>query len=93
MVSNCIGSFGKGTCGNDCGAHLGKISQVKADGNGLPGRNRQEDGIAAETVMPITVLAATPPKQTIQVTEWFYCDCLATYYRVPVCSAQEVDSV
>lgn len=51
-------------------------------------RFMQEDGIAAETVMPITVLAATLPKQTIQVTEWFYCDCLATYYRVPMWSEE-----
>ncbi len=51
-------------------------------------RLMKDGAAAAETVMPITVLAATLPKQTIAVTEWFYCDCLATYYRVPVWSEE-----
>lgn len=41
-----------------------------------------------ETVFRLTVLAATLPAQTIKVTEWFHCDCLATYYRVPVFSEE-----
>ena len=46
MVSHRIGSLGQGTGGNDCGAHLGKISQIKADDNRVSGRNRQGDWIA-----------------------------------------------
>lgn len=44
------------------------------------------ENAVAETVMTLTVLGAVLPKQTIKVTEWFHCDCLATYYRVPVFS-------
>ena len=46
------------------------------------------ENTVTETVFHLTVLAATLPKQTIQVTEWFHCDCLATYYRVPVWSEE-----
>ena len=49
-------------------------------------RLKEGENTVVETVMHITVLAATLPKQTLQVTEWFHCDCLATYYRVPVFS-------
>ena len=44
------------------------------------------ENAVAETVMTLPVLGAVLPKQTIKVTEWFHCDCLATYYRVPVFS-------
>ena len=49
-------------------------------------RLKDGENIVVETVMHITVLAAVLPRQTLQVTEWFHCDCLATYYRVPVFS-------
>ena len=49
-------------------------------------RLKDGENTVVETVMHITVLAAVLPKQTLQVTEWFHCDCLATYYRVPVFS-------
>ena len=34
----------------------------------------------------IEVIGATLPEQTLKHTEWFYCDCLAQYYNVPVWS-------
>lgn len=33
-----------------------------------------------------TVIPATLPKQKITVTQWFYCDCLASYYNVEMFS-------
>ncbi len=36
----------------------------------------------------VDVIAAALPKQTIKVTQWFHCDCLADYYRVPVFSEE-----
>jgi hypothetical protein len=44
----------------------------------------------AETVsrasVVIEVIDAILPEQTMKHTEWFYCDCLAQYYNVPVWS-------
>ncbi len=34
----------------------------------------------------LTVVDAALPKQTLLFTQWFHCDCLATYYHVPVFS-------
>lgn len=34
----------------------------------------------------LTVCNAVLPKQKLVCTQWFYCDCLANYYRVPVFS-------
>ena len=38
--------------------------------------------------LAVSVIAATLPKQTMPVTQWFHCDCLADYYRVPVFSEE-----
>ena len=34
----------------------------------------------------IDVIPAVLPEQTLMLTQWFHCDCLAQYYRVPVWS-------
>ncbi len=39
-----------------------------------------------EARVTLRVIAATLPKQDLKVTEWFHCDCLASYYEVPVFS-------
>lgn len=36
----------------------------------------------------IDVIPATLPEQTLMLTQWFHCDCLAQYYRVPVWSEE-----
>ncbi len=36
--------------------------------------------------LPLTLLHATLPKQTLTVTQWFHADCLADYYEVPIFS-------
>lgn len=46
---------------------------------------------AGETVidsatLTVQVIAAVLPEQIMPVTQWFHCDCLADYYRVPVFS-------
>ena len=38
--------------------------------------------------LTVTVIAATLPEQSMLVTQWFHCDCLADYYRVPVFSEE-----
>lgn len=41
---------------------------------------------ASRARLEIDVIGATIPEQTLIHTEWFYCDCLAQYYNVPVWS-------
>lgn len=36
----------------------------------------------------VNVIAATLPKQTMKVTQWFHCDCLSDYYHAPVFSEE-----
>ncbi|MBQ9080430.1 MAG: DUF4091 domain-containing protein [Clostridia bacterium] len=36
----------------------------------------------------VHIVAASLPEQTMPVTQWFHCDCLADYYRVPVFSEE-----
>ncbi len=43
-------------------------------------KEEDKDEILAETSFTATVIPATLPKQKLIVTQWFYCDCLATYY-------------
>ena len=38
--------------------------------------------------LKVTVLNAVLPEQTLYFTQWFHCDCLAQYYRVPVFSEE-----
>lgn len=45
------------------------------------------DGAATERAqLAVEVIAADLPEQELRVTEWFHCDCLASYYGVPVFS-------
>ena len=36
--------------------------------------------------VPIEIIGAALPEQELRVTQWFHCDCLASYYNVPVFS-------
>lgn len=42
--------------------------------------------IAKECKVELTIINALLPPQTLIHTEWFYCDCIADYYEVPVFS-------
>ena len=42
--------------------------------------------VEAEAVFTVTVIDAALPKQTLKVTQWFYTDCLASFYGVEVFS-------
>ncbi len=44
--------------------------------------------ISAAGAVTLTVVDAVLPQQTLIRTEWFYTDCLADYYRVPVFSEE-----
>lgn len=48
----------------------------------------QEGEIVAQAETEVTIYDAVLPKQEIIHTEWFYPDCLADYYRVPVFSEE-----
>lgn len=48
----------------------------------------QNDVICAQAVVEVTVLPAVLPKQTLTVTQWFHCDCLASLYEVEVFSEE-----
>ncbi len=43
-----------------------------------------EDVPVATAEVTVEVINAVLPEQTVHHTEWFYTDCLAEYYRVPV---------
>lgn len=38
------------------------------------------DEVSAEATFTLHVIPAVLPKQTMKVTEWFHCDCIANYY-------------
>ncbi len=47
------------------------------------------DGAVTERAqLAVEVIAADLPEQALRVTEWFHCDCLATYYKVDVFSEE-----
>lgn len=48
--------------------------------------------VALET-LKIKVIDASLPEQTLYYTNWFYCDCLAEYYNVPVWSERHWEIV
>ena len=48
--------------------------------------NYKTKEVEAEAVFTVTVMDAVLPKQTLKVTEWFYTDCLASFYGVEVFS-------
>ena len=47
--------------------------------------NRENDELAS-AVFTLDIIDAVLPKQTLINTQWFHCDCLATYYGVPMMS-------
>ena len=47
---------------------------------------RGEVVTVASTSVEIEVIGATLPEQSLMHTEWFYTDCLASYYNLPVWS-------
>lgn len=47
-----------------------------------------EKGETCSCSVELTVIAAQLPEQTLIYTQWFYCDCLANYYHVPVFSEE-----
>lgn len=46
----------------------------------------KENEIIGESEFTVTVYNTVLPPQKLIYTQWFYCDCLANYYRVPVFS-------
>ena len=49
----------------------------------------ESDGAVLDSkTLTVNVIGATLPAQTMKVTQWFHCDCLADYYRVPVFSEE-----
>jgi len=44
------------------------------------------EGNFAETSLTVEVIDAILPKESIYMTQWFHCDCLATYYNVEIWS-------
>ena len=50
----------------------------------LPIANR----VIGEDSITIDVIDAALPEQELRFTQWFYCDCLSSYYRVPVWSEE-----
>lgn len=44
-----------------------------------------EETVVSES-LTVNVIPAALPEQRIKVTQWFHCDCLADFYRVPVFS-------
>lgn len=69
---------------------------VKTDANTKPGehtitirfRNKDNNEIQGESIFTLEVIPAVLPKSDIPFTQWFHCDCLATYYNVPVFSEE-----
>ena len=45
-----------------------------------------KSGETTENSIKIEIIDASLPEQTLKFTQWFYTDCLATYYNVPVWS-------
>lgn len=46
-----------------------------------------------ECSITVDVIAATLPEPRLDFTQWFYCDCLANYYNVPVWSERHWEIV
>ncbi len=47
---------------------------------------REQDEVVASCSLTVTVVDAVLPEQSLIFTQWFHCDCLASYYNVPVFS-------
>lgn len=69
---------------------------VKTTADTMPGehtitirfRNKDNNEIAGESIFTLEVIPVVLPKSHIPFTQWFHCDCLATYYNVPVFSEE-----
>jgi len=66
---------------------------VRVPENAAPGeykisiRFKTNEGIThVETSVTLRVIAAALPKQDLKVTEWFHCDCIASYYELEIFS-------
>ncbi len=46
-----------------------------------------------ENTISVEVIPATLPEQKLIFTQWFYCDCLAQYYKVPVWSKRHFEII
>lgn len=51
------------------------------------------DGVVTENKLVLTIIDAYLPKSELIYTEWFHCDCLASYYGVPVWSERHWEIV
>lgn len=51
-------------------------------------RNKDNNEIQGESIFTLEVIPAVLPKSDIPFTQWFHCDCLATYYNVPILSEE-----
>ena len=47
-----------------------------------------DKGEAVTERLTVDVIPAALPEQTMYLTQWFHCDCLASYYNVPVWSEE-----
>ncbi len=47
-----------------------------------------KEGVAADLPLTLTVVNKELPDQTLIFTQWFHCDCLASYYNVDVFSEE-----
>ncbi len=48
--------------------------------------NDNDGNCVTEATVALRVLGATLPKQDLKVTEWFYCDCISSYYELEIFS-------
>ena len=48
--------------------------------------NTMDETVVGEHTVKIDLIDAALPEQTLRLTQWFHCDCLAQYYNVPVWS-------
>ena len=48
--------------------------------------DKKESMLLTENSVTVDVIPAALPEQKLIFTQWFYCDCLASYYGVPVWS-------
>lgn len=46
----------------------------------------EDNAVVGKESVTIDVINAILPEQTLYLTQWFHCDCLAQYYNVPVWS-------
>ncbi len=56
-------------------------------------RRSKENAISADAVFELEVLPFNLPESKLQRCEWIHCDCLASYYNVPVWSEKHWEIV